>query len=509
MATETLTVTTTAATKAGERVTFPYSNGQPAGTYSASGSVLKVGGVALNIGYGVSFDRDGVVLTPAASCEIPAGVLALTVTNTASEPVDVVTINGVSRQAGEWIGGAYLRSYTIAGNRFQFPRRQSAAAVGFNMFTDRWHKSPSVPLDNLRAVWFAGYQHQSNGLQPIGNDLTVSCAVMYPVANAPGAAKAFKKDGAAQITVKDGSWIISDPLSVYLPENTPFRLRSWVSPGANGFIPYGMPGMAQSSGHLANFPAGATDRSAYASAQADETQSSVNVAGNGSNDSMFEPFIIGMASQYVPTYALFGDSLTYGANEVGFGGGATVASAGDGWGNVGWWARAMALKGYEYSNFGISGSQLRTWATDGYSSMIFDIASMCCNRAVIALGTNDALGQTSATILADLQRMVNKARVWADKVVVATLPPRTSGTFTDLAGQTVDASRTPVINAVNTALRNGQITGATVIDINAMVRDPVQTDKWRVDGGQWTSDGTHYEVRVSPIVAAQIAAALP
>jgi hypothetical protein len=101
MATETLTTTTTAVAKAGERVVFPYASGQPAGTYSASGAVLKAGSTTLTIGYGISFERDGVVVTPAASCEIPAGVLTLTVSNFASGPVDVVTVGSVSRGVGE------------------------------------------------------------------------------------------------------------------------------------------------------------------------------------------------------------------------------------------------------------------------------------------------------------------------------------------------------------------------------------------------------------------------
>jgi lysophospholipase L1-like esterase len=79
MATETLTTTTTAVAKAGERVLFPYPSGQPAGAYQSSGAVLRVGGVVLPIGFGVSFDSAGAIVTPAASCEIPAGTLTLAV----------------------------------------------------------------------------------------------------------------------------------------------------------------------------------------------------------------------------------------------------------------------------------------------------------------------------------------------------------------------------------------------------------------------------------------------
>lgn len=397
---------------------------------------------------------------------------------------------------------ARLPTSLVAGNRMQFPRRLSAVAAGFNMMTVRWHKSPSVAIDGLRAVWFNGYQEQTNGFLGTGNSLTVAAALMYPVANSPGAAKAFKSNGVASFTVADGQWVVSDLLSVYLPANTPYRLRSYIAPAA-GLVPYGIPGLAQSNGALANFTAGAADQGVYASGQTDSTQASTALASVGTSDTLFEPIIIGRPASQVTAFALFGDSLTYGSLEVGVGGGVTAANAGDGWGNVGIWARACALRGYEYLNLGISGSQASTWATDGFSSYPFFIAGQCCNAAVIALGTNDMLGVAS-TALDNIQRMVNKARTFTNRVVVATLPPRTTGIFTSAAGQTIDATRAANINTVNAAIRAGQITGATVVDINAMVRDPVVTDKWRSDGGAWTDDGTHYNVYAAPLIAAQM-----
>lgn len=384
----------------------------------------------------------------------------------------------------------------------QFPRRLSAAAAGFNMMSVRWHKSPSVAVDGLRAVWFNGYQHQSNGFVGTGNAVTVSSAVMYPVANSPGAAKAFKYNGVAQFSVADGQWVVSDALSIYLPPNTPYRLRSYIAPAA-GLIPFGIPGLSQANGAIANFLAGAADQSSYTSGEPDTTQASTAIAANGSSDSIYEPIIIGQPVSPVLTFALPGDSLTYGALEVGVGGGATATNAGDGWGNVGIWARACALQGYEYVNLGISGSLASVWATDGFSSFPFWLASQCCNAAVIALGTNDMLG-SAATALDNIQKMVNKAQTFTNRVVVATLPPRTTGVFTSAAGQTTDATRSPNINIVNAAIRAGQITGATMVDINAIVRDPASTDKWRSDGGAWTDDGTHYSVYAAPLIAAQM-----
>lgn len=391
------------------------------------------------------------------------------------------------------LGGA-TKPYIIGGNRFQFQRKQSTAAPGFNLMAVRWHQSPSVPIDSLVAVWFAGYQDQSLGLLPIGNDLTVSAAMMYPPANGPGSAKAFSKNGQYQFTCPNGGFVMSDPLSVYIPANAQYRLRSWVSPGSAGYIPYGMPCMGSSNGgELSGFGSTATDQVSYASGQADTTQASTSASTNATSDTCYEPTIIGMPSAQVPCFALLGDSLTYGALEVGVGGGATASGAGDALGNVGHWQRAIHLNGQEYLGMGISGSELNTWATPGYSNYIWTISRLACNRAIIALGTNDAGTFTTSVMLANIQLMVNQANLWANKVYIATLPPRvtTTDNCATLANQTVDTARTPTIDAFNAALLAGQITGATVIDIHGVYADSVQTDKWRVDGGAWGQDGTH------------------
>jgi hypothetical protein len=87
MATETLTTTTAAVTKAGERVVFPYAGGQPSGTYQSAGAVLSVGGVPLSIVFSISFETDGVYVRPGASAEIPAGALTLAVRYTGSSSI--------------------------------------------------------------------------------------------------------------------------------------------------------------------------------------------------------------------------------------------------------------------------------------------------------------------------------------------------------------------------------------------------------------------------------------
>jgi hypothetical protein len=416
-------------------------------------------------------------------------------------------INGVDTQFQASVSGD--RALIPAGNRFGFPRRQSNAAPGFNLMSVRWHRSPPVDIDCLIAYWYAGYQHQTLGLQPIGNDLSVSAAVMYPTASSPGAAKAFKVNGATTITVRDGSWVQTDPLGIYLPANTPYRLRAYTAPGAAGYIPYGIPGLgAANGGGLSGFGV-ANDQNVYASGQVDTTQASTTHNTNATTDTQYEPIIIARPAAYVRSWALFGDSRTYGSLEVGVGGGGTAAGAGDAWGNVGMWERAVGIRGEVALNLGISGSVLNTWATDGYSDFLTHVAVQSCDSCVIALGTNDALSYTADQMMANLQRMVNKARCLGfTRIRVPTLAPRTTSTdgFVTTANQTIDATRSPRITTLNGYLRAGQLTGATIIDQGAMCQDPENSQKWRTDlGFVATTDGTHETPQMIAWVADKLA----
>ena len=478
-----------------------------------------------------------------------------------------------------------LKRFIPAGNRFQFPRKQSAAAPGFNLFSVRWHLSPPVDIDGFVAAYYAGYQDPLNGLQPIGNDLRIACSLMYPTANSPGAGKSFSKDGIYQVPVKNGSVVYTDRLSMALPANTPYRVRTWVSPGraidgvsvagsatafttitpltfadigqtiwipgagaagaafsatississsnagvlsaaasttvtqvtgliGGGYVPYGIPCLGSGNGgSLSGFGGSATDQSAYSSALAESSQGSGNPGNNAANDTSFEPMIYACTARQIRSWALFGDSITYGAIEVGSGGNTTLSGAGDAYGNAGIWPRAIAAKGAIYHNFGISGSILNTWATDGYSNFMLDLGANVCNAAIVALGTNDELSYTSAQILANIQKMVNKlTSLGFQKIVVPTLMPRTTSSngFADVANQTVDPNRSPVVTAVNAGLLGGQITGATIMDIGSLFADPTVPTKWRADGGVWTPDGTHPSMYAMIQTNAAMTAMLP
>jgi hypothetical protein len=398
----------------------------------------------------------------------------------------------------------HVRRYTLAGNRFGFHRTRSTGFAGYTLQSERWHLSPPVDLINLRLIipWWS--VDLNTGEQAIGNPnpAQITAAIAMPVTAYPGANQAFRWAGSTTLTPTDRSNITSDPLGVLLPKNTPYRLRSWVNPGAGGQVPYGRPGMTLANGNLGAFGAGAQDVANYAASVTDATQTG-SMGSATTSDSLFEGILVGQSLSALDCWSIDGDSLSYGALEVGVGGGSTAANAGDGYGNAGVIERLMALIGAPYLNGGQSGSKASVWGVPGYASLRDDLAAMTCNRKLIWLGTNDET-DTAANILANLQKRVSMARTYCDKVVVFTLPPRTTTTDAGatLANQTVDTARTPTLLAVNAALAAGAVGGIdTLVDFHSLVCDPVQTDKWQAG---WSTDGTHYAQTIAAALAATI-----
>jgi hypothetical protein len=397
-----------------------------------------------------------------------------------------------------------VRRYTLAGNRFGFHRTRSAAFGGYVMQSERWHRSPPVDLINLRLIvpWWS--VDAAAGEQAIGNPNPgqITAAIAMPATAYPGSNQAFRWAGSTTLSPVDRTNAISDPLGMLLPKNTPYRLRSWVNPGAAGFVPYGRPGMTFSNGNFGGFGAGAEDASSFAASVADATQSG-SIGDPITADSLFEGILVGQSLTALDCWSIDGDSLAYGALEVGVGGSATAANAGDAYGNAGVVERLMGLLGAAYLNGGQSGASAAVWATPGYASLRDDIAAMTCNKKLIWLGINDET-DTAANILANIQRRVSMARTYCDRVVVFNLPPRTNTTDAGatLANQTVDAARTSTLLAVNAALAAGAVSGIdALVDIHSLVCDPTQTDKWQAG---WSPDGVHYAASVAATLAAAI-----
>lgn len=195
---------------------------------------------------------------------------------------------------------------------------------------------------------------------------------------------------------------------------------------------------------------------------------------------------------------LLGDSIS-----VGYG---SADGRGDIWRNFGIYARSMS-KTFNVCNAAMSG--LTAYACDlGYDRTFPLIKSILNPQVVmICLGTNDVdqaiTDSGGKTVTAALTGHLNSIATWwntncGSKIWFGTILPRESSStdgYTTLAGQTVKSGFGAGGNTdtINTAIRNKTIFSATarIIDGRALVQDPTDNSKWRVDHGALTGDGTH------------------
>jgi hypothetical protein len=99
MATETFSVTTTALTKAGYAVEFPYPYGGASGAYDGSTAVLKRNGMTLPRMYAVEIRQSGVAVKVGAGSEIPAGNLTLELRYTDPSPAIGIVVTQAAYDA--------------------------------------------------------------------------------------------------------------------------------------------------------------------------------------------------------------------------------------------------------------------------------------------------------------------------------------------------------------------------------------------------------------------------
>ena len=221
--------------------------------------------------------------------------------------------------------------------------------------------------------------------------------------------------------------------------------------------------------------------------------------GSGGNQQSHGPCVIaGTPATARTSILLLGDSIA-----AGYG---SADSRGDIWRNFGIYARSMSNT-YNVCNTAIPG--LTAYACDyGYARSRALIASILKPQVVmICLGTNDVdqsiTDSGSKTVTAALAGHLNSLATWwntncGSKIWFGTILPREKSStdgFTTLAGQTIEPGFAAGGNAdiINAALRANTIYPASsrLIDGRALVQDPGDNNKWRVDHGALTNDGTH------------------
>jgi lysophospholipase L1-like esterase len=159
--------------------------------------------------------------------------------------------------------------------------------------------------------------------------------------------------------------------------------------------------------------------------------------------------------------------------------------------DLGYSSRLCATAGIAYSRQSLMGSTMSGFQTGNQVRRDFLIRS-APNLVLMGYGSNDV---PSAGSLAEMQdrtvRMLEFYGGLGVPVILYTLTPRVTGTYTTLVGQTPEASDPLRLqtNAWIRGLSHWNLHG--VLDAAAAAQDAGDPSRWRVDLGSVTNDGLH------------------
>ncbi|MFG1276544.1 SGNH/GDSL hydrolase family protein [Xanthobacter autotrophicus] len=207
---------------------------------------------------------------------------------------------------------------------------------------------------------------------------------------------------------------------------------------------------------------------------------------SNSGSGLFCPVAVyGLFDDVTPVVGLDTDSIGKGTND-------TSPTATYGW--KGYIQKSLG-NALPWVYTGRGGHRLWYLATrdDGERSVLMEGG---ITHLILAMVTNDVwIGRTKAEILADIQTVCARYWDYGVKTYIVTCPPRTTGTYTSAAGQTLyDAVKEPVRLDYNADVRaNWSAYGHSgLIDMAAVLEDPAAPGKWVSSGAvARTTDGVH------------------
>lgn len=284
--------------------------------------------------------------------------------------------------------------------------------------------------------------------------------------------------GQASTTITAGRGVIlSDPLWIDTGAATDFVVRSYGKWTGTLLLAATPDSTVVLTGEGCNRGTNLTDR----------TMDAYDAATPGNSGSgLFTPTAVhALLDAEVPVIGLLTDSIGKGTNDTG-------PTANYGW--KGYIQKSLG-NALPWVYTGRGGHRIWYLATrdDGERSALMNAG---ITHLILAMVTNDVwIGRTKAQILADQQTVCDRYRSYGVKTYITTCPPRTTGTYTSAAGQSLyDAAKEPVRLDYNADVRaNWAVYGhAGLIDIASVIEDAANPGKWVSSGGiARTNDGVH------------------
>lgn len=286
-------------------------------------------------------------------------------------------------------------------------------------------------------------------------------------------------NGAPSTTINPGRGLIkSDPIWINTGTATQVIIRSFGNWSGTLTLGSTNQGTVTLTGEGCNQGTGLTDR----------TQDAYNAAAPAnSGGGYFPPIaVLGLPTKNTAVVGLLTDSHGKGTGDT------TGGTAGYGW--KGYIMRSLQNsvpwvytgRGGAYLNYNVT-------RDDGVRSVLQESG---ITHLVLAMVTNDVwIGRSLTQILADIQTISDYYRPYGVKTYITTCPPRTTGTYTSAAGQTLYDGTAEVVRlayneSVRASWRDQGHSG--LIDMASVIEDPAATGKWLSSGGfARTSDGVH------------------
>jgi hypothetical protein len=337
--------------------------------------------------------------------------------------------------------------------------------------TYRWYAPFPVAARNLALVYSARQILPTGETSP-ADAFTIAVAIESSSGKLTRAT--FDGHAATSKLLNPGELVVSDPVPVSVAAGDFIYVRTYVSVDTLGKKwPNGLelPALRQD---------GITEGIITGSFLATNPGAWANASGM-----VCPQMILGQIAAPQPTVAIVGSS-------TGFGHGDTIEAPGY---SQGYLSRAFYGAGIPVARLSVIG--------DSYAQMMAEnrwrrhhLALSKCSHVVLQIGSNDvADGRTLSQMQGYLTQTCDFLAAMGKKVILTTDQPRCTGTFTTLVGQTPDASTSVRLawNAWRRTLPHPAVVACW--DIAPLVSDQTDETRWRVDGGAWTTDGTHMNQR--------------
>lgn len=349
-----------------------------------------------------------------------------------------------------------------------------------------------VGITSLQVAFPAFYVATTTGVETAwGANSTITASIEYPT----GTFTQILFSGAASGTVTNGSYLLSDSVSVTIPSQAYFYVRWFCQNTAS--IGY------------ANVDVGvaydATNGEATTYAASGLTDQTLGGTVTATNSAITTPLLI-VGKTSAPSCFCMGDSRCVGIYDAYVSTGAQQTLIGE----VTRWIGQY----FAFTNFSSAGTSLATWRASNTNQLAL---SQYFSHIICQFGTNDfgAGGRTSAQMIANILivRSLFGAKPFFQTTCV--IGSTSSDNWATLGNQTPDADNTQV-QLFNSALRAGTVTGMTggitgYFDTDVAVESSAASGIWVVNGTAFyaTVDGTHETQAGNLLIAASVSPSVP